>query len=151
MWPASCRLRRPHLGDSGVGVRHEYKSSTFELTWSAPLAVCSESLEYIVQNPCSNSVLPFLADRYPFLISIRQLSTILGVSEQSIRNQLLTDTFPIPSTKRGRLRRFRLQDVAAFLDQPSGHDVFRVASVPRRGRPTKVEQAARQRAADNGQ
>lgn len=132
-------------------MRHEYKLSTFELTWSAPLAVCSESLEYMVQNPCSNSILPFLADRYPFLVSVKQLSIIIGESEQSIRNQLFAGTFPIPSTKRGRLRRFRLLDVAAFLDQPSGHDVLRMASAPRRGRPTKVELAARQRAANNGQ
>lgn len=104
-----------------------------------------------MQNPCSISIFPFLADRYPFLVSVKQLSIIIGEPEQSIRNQLVAGTFPIPSTKHGGRRRFRLLDIAAFLDQPGGHDVLRIAAVPRRGRPTKVEQATRLKATSNGQ
>lgn len=104
-----------------------------------------------MQNPCSISIFPFLADRYPLEVSVKQLSIIIGEPEQSIRNQLVDGTFPIPSIKRGRRRRFRLLDVASFLDQPSGHDVLRLAAVPRRGRPTKAVQVSRQRAAANGQ
>ena len=79
------------------------------------------------------SIFDVLKHQYPPLVDVSALSEILSVQPQTIRNELSSGAFPIPSLKVGRGRRFRLIDVAIFIDgQMSG------AMIRRRGRPRKA-------------
>lgn len=89
----------------------------------------------------SLSSLDFLASRYPATLSVKQLSLITSESEQTIRNKLSCGSYPITSFLHGRKRLFRLIDVAQYLDQVCG--LGGMVLVPRRGRPSKLEQLRR--------
>lgn len=89
----------------------------------------------------SLSSLEFLASRYPATLSVKQLSLITSESEQTIRNKLSCGSYPIVSFLHGRKRLFRLIDVAHYLDQVCG--LGGMVLVPRRGRPSKLEQLRR--------
>lgn len=95
----------------------------------------------------SLSSLDFLASRYPATLSVKQLSLITSESEQTIRNKLCCGSYPIASFLMGRKRVFRLIDVALYLDQACG--LGGMALVPRRGRPTKLEQLRRREIEQN--
>jgi len=97
------------------------------------------------------STLEFLCKSYPPTLSIEQVSEITSEQPQTIRNLVSQGRYRIPSFKIGRKRVFRLVDVAEFIERqfladPShpGHQK------PKRGRPTKVEQLARQQAVQQG-
>ena len=89
------------------------------------------------------------------LLTPETLASLLGLSKQTIYNRHSTGGDLPPVTKLGRLLRFRVSDVEAWLQDKKEaiHDCGPAASFPeqqppapkRRGRPTKTEQiAARQ-------
>ena len=55
-------------------------------------------------------------DRHRRMIGIKELSAILGLKEQTIRNKLTSGTFPIPTKKIGRLLKWDNKDVEKFLN-----------------------------------
>lgn len=93
--------------------------------------------------PSEVTTVEFLRNQFPPTLSVRQVSKITSEHEQTIRNKLSKETYPIPSFKIGRKRLFRLVDVAAFIDQQCLEDHSHPSKKRRaRGRPTKVQQRA---------
>ncbi|MBP0599567.1 helix-turn-helix domain-containing protein [Herbaspirillum sp. LeCh32-8] len=93
----------------------------------------------------SISTVDFLGNHYPPTLSVHELSEITSEHEQTIRNKLSKNQYPIPSFKIGRKRLFRLIDVAAYIDQQCMSDVSHPSrKLPKRGRPTKVQQLLNQ-------
>ncbi|POZ60367.1 helix-turn-helix transcriptional regulator [Chromobacterium alticapitis] len=86
------------------------------------------------------------------LLSPKMLADYLGLAEQTIYNRHSSGGDLPKTIKLGRLLRFRLTDVDAWLEKQSRADAAPVQipaepSVPRRrGRPTKAEQIAARRA-----
>ncbi|MFB9158868.1 helix-turn-helix transcriptional regulator [Chromobacterium violaceum] len=86
------------------------------------------------------------------LLSPKMLANYLGLAEQTIYNRHSSGGDLPKTIKLGRLLRFRLTDVDAWLETQSRADAAPVhipaeLSVPRRrGRPTKAEQIAARRA-----
>lgn len=84
------------------------------------------------------------------LMNYNQLAAHLGVSVQTLYNWQSTGKPMPPSCQVGRLRRFRPDDVDAWLSLQSSPGVPPHAPIlpavhaRKRGRPTKVEQLARQ-------
>jgi len=96
--------------------------------------------------------LEYLSTRYSPTLSIPDVSEITGEHEQTIRNRLSAGDYPIPSFKVGKKRLFRLQDVAAYIDQMCLADASHPSNKPsQRGRPTKVQQIAKQQAQKKSQ
>lgn len=98
------------------------------------------------------SHLDLLSQRYPCVMKLTEVAEAIRCKPQTIRNRMVRDEFAIPSTREGRYRLFQLVDVAAYMDKifgvpagPGGADRPR-----KRGRPTKAEQARRQRGSDDG-
>lgn len=92
--------------------------------------------------------LDFLSSRYPPTLTIEQVGEITSEHSQTIRNRLSEGKYHIPSFKVGSKRLFKLIDVAEFIERQSAADPSHPGNKhPRRGRPTKVEQMARQQAA----
>ncbi|WP_108525321.1 MULTISPECIES: helix-turn-helix domain-containing protein [unclassified Pseudomonas] len=84
-------------------------------------------------------------ESYPPTLTVEQVSEITSEQPQTIRNLVSQGRYRIPSFKIGRKRVFRLIDVAQFIDQQFLADPSHPSKKkPRRGRPTKVEQMARQ-------
>lgn len=85
------------------------------------------------------TTLELLFQRYPLIITIDQLAEILGCKPQSIRNE--GKRFPIqPFTPAKRYRRYKLTDVASYIDSISSMALVIARS---RGRPKKsVQQQA---------
>lgn len=103
-----------------------------------------------VQPAFAASSLSYLSTKYPPTLSVEQLAEITSESPQTIRNRLNLGTYHVPSFKIGRKRVFRLIDVAQFLDQRLFDDPSHPSHRrPKRGRPTKVEVAARERSRAN--
>ncbi|KOF53025.1 hypothetical protein AD428_16330 [Achromobacter sp. DMS1] len=93
------------------------------------------------------NTLDFLSKSYPPTLTVEQVSQITSEQPQTIRNLVSQGRYRIPSFKIGRKRVFRLVDVAEFIDQQLLADPSHPSKKkPRRGRPTKVEQMARQAA-----
>ncbi len=91
--------------------------------------------------------LDYLSSRYPPTLCVDQVAEITSESPQTIRDKLSKGTYPIPSFKHTTKRLFRLIDVAEYIDRQFAADPSNPANRrPRRGRPTKVEQLAKQRA-----
>lgn len=78
------------------------------------------------------------------LIPLKRAATILGREPQTIRNQLTLGKCRLVPVRQGRSVFFRADDVAAEIDR---------AATPalRRGRPTKAERVAKQRALTSSQ
>jgi hypothetical protein len=76
-------------------------------------------------------------------LSIASVAILLGCAEQSIRNAISKNTFPIISSKEGAKRYCDVRDVAMYLD--SKRKVAHTIPKRRRGRPTKAEQLSNQR------
>lgn len=51
------------------------------------------------------------------MLGIKELSTYLGLSPQTIYNQLSAGTFPIKTKRFGRLLKWDRRDVDRFLDR----------------------------------
>lgn len=74
---------------------------------------------------------------YPDMVSVDQLASITGMSPRTFRSWLRRETMPIPVKRLGGVLRFRLYDVAAWIDGQ------RFPSLPTRrrpGRPKKADQ-----------
>lgn len=94
------------------------------------------------------STLDFLCKSFPPTLTVEQVSEITSEQPQTIRNLVSQGCYRIPSFKIGRKRVFRLVDVAEFIDRQFLADPSHPShQKPKRGRPTKVEQLARRRAA----
>jgi len=50
------------------------------------------------------------------MLGIAEVSTIIGLKPQTIRNKLTNGTFPIPTKKVGRLLKWDSRDIEKFLD-----------------------------------
>lgn len=88
----------------------------------------------------------YLSTQYPPTLSVHQVSEITSEHEQTIRNKVCKGDYPIPSFKLGKKRLFRLVDVAGYIDQQCMADPSHPSNKrPKRGRPTKVAQLAKQR------
>ena len=72
-----------------------------------------------------------------FLLDIKDLSKILGISEITIRNRLAERRFEIPTFLEGSRRFARLDDVAEYIDRISSKEPPK-----RRGPKTKAEKIA---------
>lgn len=93
------------------------------------------------------TTIEYLSTRFLPTISVRDLSEITTEHEQTIRNKISKGVYPIPSFTIGRKRLFRLIDVAVFIERQREADPSHPAHQrPKRGRPTKVEKLARERA-----
>lgn len=83
-----------------------------------------------------STTLELLFQRYPLIITINQLAEILGCKPQSIRNE--GKLFPVqPFTATRRYRRYKLADVANYIDSISSMALVIARS---RGRPKKSAQ-----------
>lgn len=94
----------------------------------------------------SVSSLATLREFFPDQIAIPLplVARVLGIAEQTARNQVSAGKFPIPTFLQGPLRFALITDIAAHLDaKRAGADGLKT----RRGRPTKAEQIARRQAA----
>lgn len=84
------------------------------------------------------STIEVLALRYSALMTIPEVAEAIKFAPQTIRNQMVEESFPIPSHKNKAKRRVcYLVDVAEYLDRQKG---LRVEVISRRGRPTKADQ-----------
>lgn len=81
--------------------------------------------------------LEILLARYgnKLLMTVEDMSNILGVSQITIRNQLCEERFPIPTFKQGSRRVAHVHDVADYIDSLK-------APQKRRGPKTKAERIA---------
>ena len=106
----------------------------------------------------------YLYSKYPPLLTVKLLSEIISVEEQTIRNWLTKDECPIPTTKedegdvnsskKGKKKfpvRFRITDVAEYIEKIfSSAKAQNVNPVkPHRGRPSKAEQIAKRISQEN--
>ena len=101
-------------------------------------------------SPSSISAIELIQQFHPntFRLSVSSIATLLDCAEQSIRNGICSDTFPIKSSKEGGKRYFDVRDVAAFLD--AQRSIANAEKKHRRGRPTKAECLARASALKGG-
>lgn len=96
--------------------------------------------------------LEYLSTRYSPTLSVPDVSEITGEHEQTIRNRLSAGDYPIASFKIGKRRLFRLQDIAAYIDQMCLADASHPSNKrPKPGRPTKIQQLAKRQAQQNSQ
>lgn len=92
------------------------------------------------------TLLEYLTQLYPPTLSVRQVSEITSETEQTIRNAISQRRYPISSFKIGSKRVFSLIEVAGYLEGLRMADPSHPANQRRRrGRPSKLEQIARQR------
>lgn len=86
--------------------------------------------------------LGFLIGQFGHRMTIRNLSSVTGLADQTIRNGLANGNYPIESFRQGQRRLFVTKSVAEYLAQQNER-----ASWPMRfrGRPSKVEQSARRK------
>lgn len=79
------------------------------------------------------------------LVSPAQLAAMLGLAPRTIYNRLHAGGDLPPVVRIGRLPRFAVADVQAWVDAKRGISVPQPAEPPRRrpGRPRKAEQIAR--------
>lgn len=78
-----------------------------------------------------------LSTKYPPLVSIEQLAVMTGIKDRTYRHWLSCGRMPIPVVRLGGSIRFKLLDVANWID--GGQET----ATRRRGRPTKAEAVAR--------
>ena len=125
-WLEECRVRNAELG-----------SSVLLFSTKKPICEC-----------LGNTTLAFLCKSYWPTLTVEQVSEITSELPQTIRNLISEDSYRIPSFKIGCNRVFGLVDVTDFVDLQFQADPSHPSHVkPWRGRLTKVEQLARQQAA----
>ena len=56
-------------------------------------------------------------EKVKLLVSVPELAYMLGISGQSIYNQLSKKTFPIRAVRVGRLVKFKLAEVEAYVQE----------------------------------
>lgn len=79
------------------------------------------------------------------LLTSKMLADLLGLAEQTIYNRHSTGGSLPPCIKLGRLVRFRMSDVEAWINGQQRAETIVAPCEPakrRRGRPTKAEQIA---------
>ena len=62
-------------------------------------------------------MVPSLANIKQRMLGISELSEYIGLKPQTIRNQLASGTFPIPTKKIGKLLKWDIRDVDKYLDK----------------------------------
>lgn len=77
-------------------------------------------------------------------MTVAEVSEATKFRPQTIRNQISSRTFPIPSHRSGGHRLFHIADVASYIDLVAGLGSVDDTSGRRRGRPTKAEQIRKQ-------
>lgn len=94
---------------------------------------------------------------YPPLLSVAQLASITGIHDRTYRDWLRRGTMPVPTLRLGGVLRFRLIDVALWIDaQVSLEAQQGIGETPpllprrKRGRPRKAEQMRRHKCGDAG-
>lgn len=91
-----------------------------------------------------------LLRNYPPLVSVLQLASITGINDRTYRDWMRRGTMPVPILRLGGVLRFRLIDVAQWIDgqvSPVAEQGISPLLPPRkRGRPNKEEQMRRLRA-----
>lgn len=65
----------------------------------------------------------FVLEMYGPLLGVRQLAKISGLEEGTVRNQISDQTFPIPTSKRGKDRVAHYADVADYIDSFKPNEV----------------------------
>ncbi|WP_414631053.1 helix-turn-helix domain-containing protein [Aquabacterium sp. UBA2148] len=94
------------------------------------------------------STLDLLATRLPAVVDLRTAARETGFAEQTIRNSLHQGKCPFRGYKDGNRWKFRLQDLADYIDSRCVDEESGGRRGPGKlGRPTKKEQIERRRAA----
>lgn len=55
-------------------------------------------------------------EQFKLLVSVPEVAYMLGISGQSIYNQLSQKTFPVKAVRVGRLVKFRLTDIEKYVE-----------------------------------
>lgn len=98
----------------------------------------------------SPSTLDILSSRLPAVVDLRTAAKETGFAEQTIRNLLHLGRCPFNGYKEGSRWKFRLQDLAHYIDSRALQPFEpRQSAGRKRGRPTKKEQIARRLEAEN--
>lgn len=97
------------------------------------------------ENVRENAFFPILG-MTPLLITPSELGSLLSLAPRTIYNRINTGGDLPPVLRMGRLPRFALSDVHAWIDKKRTPAAPASPPPRRRGRPTKAEQMARGRA-----
>jgi len=54
---------------------------------------------------------------FKLLVSVPEVAYMLGISAQSVYNQLSQKSFPIKALRIGRLVKFRMKDVERYVEE----------------------------------
>lgn len=92
------------------------------------------------------TTLELLVSRLPAVVDLKTAAIETRFAEQTLRNRLHKGTCPIPAFKDGSRWKFRVQDLAAYIDSKFGQAQEAPAKNPKRGRPTKADEIARRSA-----
>ena len=57
-----------------------------------------------------------IADKFGLRLTMDQLATVLGMARNTIYNQIVAGTFPVPTYLEGKTRWADYRDVAAYFD-----------------------------------
>lgn len=94
--------------------------------------------------------LEILAARLPAVVDLRTAARETGFTEQTIRNSLHRGKCPFRGYKDGNRWKFRLQDLANYIDSRCVDAEYGGKRGPvKLGRPTKKEQVERRQAAQS--
>lgn len=94
------------------------------------------------------STLDLLATRLPAVVDLRTAARETGFAEQTIRNSLHQGKCPFRGYKDGNRWKFRLQDLANYIDSRCKDEESGGMRGPvKLGRPTKKDQVERRQAA----
>lgn len=85
-----------------------------------------------------------IRQRFPnkILLTLGEVCQLLGISKQTAHNRLSQGRFVLPTIKENNRTYVHFNSVSEYLDRVEMQSTNRDAR-PRRGRPTKVEQMAR--------
>lgn len=92
------------------------------------------------------TTLELLVSRLPAVVDLKTAAIETRFAEQTLRNRLHKGTCPIPAFKDGSRWKFRVPDLAAYIDGKFGQAQEAPAKNPKRGRPTKADEIERRRA-----
>jgi hypothetical protein len=96
------------------------------------------------------STLDLLAARLPAVVDLRTAARETGFAEQTIRNSLHKGKCPFRGYKDGNRWKFRLQDLANYIDSRCVDEEYGGKRGPvKLGRPSKKEQVERRQAAQS--
>jgi predicted ArsR family transcriptional regulator len=104
--------------------------------------ICTETRN---QEPIqSTTTLALLQSKYPVTVSLKDAAREIGISHQTLANQISSGRCLLATSKEGSRRVVHIKDLAEYIDRrvkEVAADVARRA--PKRGRPAKIVQIAR--------